>query len=81
MATKNIEKDQSAELLASGRVRLLLGDGRKGHADLGPYDAIHVGAAAPVLPQALIDQLKVFFGLIHRCDLIILNNNGWIIII
>lgn len=24
---------------------------------LGPYDAIHVGAAAPTLPQDLIDQL------------------------
>jgi len=23
----------------------------------GPYDAIHVGAAAPTVPQALIDQL------------------------
>jgi hypothetical protein len=26
-------------------------------ANLGPYDAIHVGAAAPTLPQALVDQL------------------------
>ena len=24
---------------------------------VGPYDAIHVGAAAPTLPQPLIDQL------------------------
>jgi protein-L-isoaspartate(D-aspartate) O-methyltransferase len=24
---------------------------------LGPFDAIHVGAAAPQLPQALVDQL------------------------
>jgi len=24
---------------------------------IGPYDAIHVGAAAPSVPQALIDQL------------------------
>ena len=24
---------------------------------LGPYDAIHVGAAAPTLPAALVDQL------------------------
>jgi protein-L-isoaspartate(D-aspartate) O-methyltransferase len=23
----------------------------------GPYDAIHVGAAAPEIPQALVDQL------------------------
>ena len=26
--------------------------------ELGPYDAIHVGAAAPTLPRALVEQLK-----------------------
>lgn len=25
---------------------------------MAPYDAIHVGAAAPEIPQALLDQLK-----------------------
>lgn len=25
---------------------------------IGPYDAIHVGAASEKLPQALVDQLK-----------------------
>ncbi|KAG1763697.1 protein-L-isoaspartate O-methyltransferase [Suillus occidentalis] len=30
----------------------------KGYTDLAPYDAIHVGAAAPTIPQQLIDQLK-----------------------
>uniref|UniRef100_H0X741 Protein-L-isoaspartate O-methyltransferase n=1 Tax=Otolemur garnettii TaxID=30611 RepID=H0X741_OTOGA len=35
-----------------------VGDGRMGYATEAPYDAIHVGAAAPVVPQALIDQLK-----------------------
>lgn len=49
------------DLLESGRVQLLVGDGRQGHAELGPYDAIHVGAAAPTLPPALVDQLKVKF--------------------
>lgn len=29
----------------------LVGDGRLGHAADGPYDAIHVGAAADILPQ------------------------------
>jgi len=33
------------------------GDGRQGYAQDGPYHAIHVGAAAPTLPQALVDQL------------------------
>lgn len=37
---------------------LLTADGREGWPDLAPYDAIHVGAAAPEIPQPLIDQLK-----------------------
>lgn len=36
----------------------LLPDGRQGWPELAPYDAIHVGAAAPEIPQTLIDQLK-----------------------
>ena len=32
-------------------MKLLVGDGRQGYAQDGPYNAIHVGAAAPVLPQ------------------------------
>lgn len=32
---------------------LLVGDGRMGYAEEAPYDAIHVGAAAPVVPQAV----------------------------
>lgn len=34
------------------------GDGRKGYPELGPYDAIHVGAASPETPTALVEQLK-----------------------
>ena len=30
---------------------MVTGDGRKGYEPDGPYDAIHVGAAAPILPQ------------------------------
>lgn len=33
-------------------------DGRLGWPEEAPYDAIHVGAAAPEIPQALINQLK-----------------------
>ncbi|VDL90490.1 unnamed protein product [Schistocephalus solidus] len=40
------------------QIQLVTGDGRNGYAPCAPYDAIHVGAAAPTLPQALIDQLK-----------------------
>ncbi|XP_062833651.1 protein-L-isoaspartate(D-aspartate) O-methyltransferase isoform X4 [Anolis carolinensis] len=53
----NVRKDDPL-LLSSGRVKLIVGDGRLGCPDEAPYDAIHVGAAAPVVPQALIDQLK-----------------------
>ncbi|XP_018013505.1 protein-L-isoaspartate(D-aspartate) O-methyltransferase isoform X2 [Hyalella azteca] len=55
-ARENINSD-SPELLKSGIVQLVVGDGRKGYAAGGPYNAIHVGAAAPELPQSLVDQL------------------------
>ena len=32
---------------------LTVGDGRQGYAASAPYNAIHVGAAAPTLPQAV----------------------------
>ncbi|KAK3865045.1 hypothetical protein Pcinc_029303 [Petrolisthes cinctipes] len=53
---ENIERD-SPELLSSGTIQLVVGDGRQGHADEGPFNAIHVGAAAPTLPEALVEQL------------------------
>jgi protein-L-isoaspartate(D-aspartate) O-methyltransferase len=37
---------------------IIEGDGRLGAKEYAPYDCIHVGAAAPELPQALLDQLK-----------------------
>lgn len=33
-------------------------DGRLGWPEFAPYDAIHVGAAAPEIPKALLDQIK-----------------------
>ncbi|XP_054265089.1 protein-L-isoaspartate(D-aspartate) O-methyltransferase-like isoform X1 [Macrosteles quadrilineatus] len=53
----NVMKDKP-ELLTSGRVKLVVGDGRLGYPEEAPYNAIHVGAAAPTLPQSLVDQLK-----------------------
>lgn len=35
------------------------GDGWKGWAEKGPFDAIHVGAAASSVPEDLVAQLKV----------------------
>lgn len=37
---------------------LVQGDGRLGYKAKAPYDAIHVGAAAPETPHELIKQLK-----------------------
>ncbi|KAL4072507.1 protein-L-isoaspartate O-methyltransferase [Scleroderma yunnanense] len=55
---KNLEKDGLGHALRDGRIEMVTGDGRLGHPADGPYDAIHVGAASPTLPQALVDQLK-----------------------
>ncbi|XP_064603879.1 protein-L-isoaspartate(D-aspartate) O-methyltransferase-like isoform X2 [Liolophura sinensis] len=55
----NLRKDPSIQrLVESGRVKMVVGDGRKGYLEEAPYDAIHVGAAAPEMPEALIEQLK-----------------------
>ena len=55
-ATKNISKHHK-NLLDSKKVILICGDGREGCATYGPYNCIHVGAAADKIPKALIDQL------------------------
>jgi protein-L-isoaspartate(D-aspartate) O-methyltransferase len=44
-------------LLDSGRLLLVTGDGRQGYPSMAPYDVIHVGAASSQPPQALLDQL------------------------
>ncbi|XP_065874378.1 protein-L-isoaspartate O-methyltransferase 1-like isoform X1 [Euphorbia lathyris] len=55
---KNIERSAAAPLLKEGSLSVHVGDGRQGWAEFAPYDAIHVGAAAPEIPPALIEQLK-----------------------
>ncbi|CAI0447463.1 unnamed protein product, partial [Linum tenue] len=52
---KNVEKSAAASLTLCP---LLNTDGRQGWPEFAPYDAIHVGAAAPEIPQPLIEQLK-----------------------
>lgn len=55
---KNIRADGKGKLLDDERIVMVVADGRLGDpGDRGPFDAIHVGAASPTLPQALIDQL------------------------
>eukprot|EP00294_Goniomonas_avonlea_P006517 CAMPEP_0114543260 /NCGR_PEP_ID=MMETSP0114-20121206/2262_1 /TAXON_ID=31324 /ORGANISM="Goniomonas sp, Strain m" /LENGTH=238 /DNA_ID=CAMNT_0001727589 /DNA_START=73 /DNA_END=789 /DNA_ORIENTATION=- len=48
----------NGDLLASGNLVLVAGDGRAGYPSEAPFDCINVGAAAPTIPQALTDQLK-----------------------
>ncbi|XP_058472172.1 l-isoaspartyl protein carboxyl methyltransferase, like isoform X2 [Solea solea] len=57
MSMKNVRADDP-DLLTSGRIRLVVGDGRLGFPEGAPYDAIHVGAAAATVPNALLEQLK-----------------------
>jgi len=58
ISQQNVIKDGKKALMDSGKLTLVAGDGRLGVPAHAPYDAIHVGAAAPTLPQPLIDQLK-----------------------
>ncbi|KDQ58405.1 hypothetical protein JAAARDRAFT_176327 [Jaapia argillacea MUCL 33604] len=53
----NVRRDGLGKALDNGEIELIEGDGRLGYPEGGPYDAIHVGAAAPKLPKALVDQL------------------------
>ena len=53
---KNINKNHS-ELIKQKKIILVLGDGRKGYKEKGPYKAIHVGACSEKEPQELIEQL------------------------
>ncbi|KAF5300023.1 hypothetical protein FQR65_LT09280 [Abscondita terminalis] len=55
---RNIRKGNK-ELVDSERVVIKVGDGRLGVPELGQYNAIHVGAAAASIPDALIEQLKI----------------------
>lgn len=55
---KNIKKSAAAPLLKEGSLSIHVTDGREGWPEFAPYDAIHVGAAAPEIPPALIEQLK-----------------------
>jgi protein-L-isoaspartate(D-aspartate) O-methyltransferase len=57
LSIKNIGKN-SRSFLDDGTLQIVLGDGRLGYPQGGPYDAIHVGAAASERPKALIEQLK-----------------------
>ena len=57
-AIANLRKDTSiSNLLDEGRLKMVVGDGRQGHLEMAPYDAIHVGAAAPEIPPAVRNSI------------------------
>lgn len=47
------------DALQNQKISLVCGDGWLGYASLAPFDAIHVGAAAPRVPEALKKQLRI----------------------
>lgn len=55
-SVENVRKSHGS-LLDDGTLALLTGDGYLGFEAGAPYDIIHVGAAAPEVPPALLQQL------------------------
>ncbi|XP_075158747.1 protein-L-isoaspartate (D-aspartate) O-methyltransferase [Haematobia irritans] len=56
LSISNLNNDDES-MLKSGQLIILEGDGRKGSPENAPFNAIHVGAAAPETPTALLEQL------------------------
>lgn len=59
MGIQNLQKiEKTKKMMDGGNLIIQHGDGHNGgFAKFAPYNAIHVGAAAPELPKALVDQL------------------------
>ncbi len=52
------EAGKRLRALGYGNIEIKVGDGYQGWPEKAPFDAIVVAAAAPTVPQALLDQLK-----------------------
>ncbi len=55
---ENLKRSSSSADPLDSKISIRVGDGYLGLPDEAPFDAIHVGAAAPKIPPALIDQLR-----------------------
>ncbi len=53
-----LARENLARTRRDANVLVIAGDGSIGYPQLAPYDAITVAAAAPEIPQSLLDQLK-----------------------
>jgi len=78
MARENLRRLGFAE-----RVTVITGDGTLGYAEHAPYQAISVAAAAPSVPQALLDQLDpeggrlvIPVGSVHDQQLRLITRRG-----
>ncbi|KAK7396185.1 hypothetical protein VNO78_17008 [Psophocarpus tetragonolobus] len=60
-STENIQKSVVVAHLKDGSLAVYAGGmiAREGWPEFAPYDAIHVGAVTPKIPQPFIDQLKL----------------------
>lgn len=52
-----IDSTAACSAVSEGPLSLVVGDGRLGYPSAGPFNAIHVGAAAPEIPEDLVAQL------------------------
>eukprot|EP00826_Nyctotherus_ovalis_P021630 TRINITY_DN1701_c0_g1_i11.p3 TRINITY_DN1701_c0_g1~~TRINITY_DN1701_c0_g1_i11.p3 ORF type:complete len:125 (-),score=27.04 TRINITY_DN1701_c0_g1_i11:171-545(-) len=62
----NIAKHHK-HFLDDGSITMVAGDGRKGLPEYAPYDVIHVGAAADILPEDLVKQLAPGGIMVKQC--------------
>ncbi|KAL1462729.1 hypothetical protein WDU94_014542 [Cyamophila willieti] len=75
-ATHNVVSG-NPEFVKDGRIKFILGDGRKGYAEEAPYDIIHVGGSIEDIPEGLMDQLKpggVMWFCIGNAKEMLINN-------
>ncbi|KAJ7031560.1 protein-L-isoaspartate O-methyltransferase [Mycena alexandri] len=55
---RNLNQDErTRRAVEDKQIEVHVGDGRLGKSSEGPYDAIHVGAASPTIPEPLVAQL------------------------
>ena len=80
-----LAKQARGNLHAAGRdgnVTVLVADGSEGCAEFAPYDAISVAAAAPLIPEHLLEQLKdpgrlvIPVGDLEEQDLMVVVKSG-----
>lgn len=75
------ENTKKYNFVASGRAKFFCGDGSRGLPKEGPFDKIHVAAAAAEIPKKLLKQLKIGGKLIvpvgvESQDMVLIKKTG-----